>query len=503
MSELASLALAHLRLTSVAIAAASLIGLAAGVAARRDRRVERVVVGAASLVQTIPAIALLAVMVPLLAWLGERTGLAISSIGELPALIALSLYALLPIARGLIMGMRAIDPAILQAARAVGMTPAEQLWRVELPLAGPFVIAGLRTATVWTVGMATLATPVGGRSLGNLIFAGLQTRHFDDVLIGCGAAAALAIALDSGLALAEQRARRPGGARAVGLVLGVIAAVALASLAIGAIPAIGPRPVRVGAKSFTEQLVLAEIVRCALGPGVAVEVRPSLGTTVAFDGLRAGDLDVYVEYTGTAWTTILEREGAPEREAMQREITAALRRDHRVDVLARLGFENAYALVVRGEHPARRISDLGSASELAFGGDYELFERAEWATLRARYGLEPRETRAMDPSLLYEGLRAGAVDVIGGYTTDGRVQALGLRVLEDDRAAIPPYDAIVLGGERLRREPALARRLRALEGTIDAAAMRAMNHAVDSGAQTPAEAARAHAACRAQGLGGR
>ena len=163
MSELASLALAHLRLTGVAIAAASLVGLAAGVAARRDRRVERVVVGAASLVQTIPAIALLAVMVPLLAWLAESTGLAISSIGELPALIALSLYALLPIARGLIMGMRAIDPAVLQAARAVGMTPAEQLRRVELPLAGPFVIAGLRTATVWTVGMATLATPVGGR----------------------------------------------------------------------------------------------------------------------------------------------------------------------------------------------------------------------------------------------------------------------------------------------------------------------------------------------------
>lgn len=492
------LALAHLRLVVVALAIATALGLGAGLLASRRAAASRALLALSSLIQTVPAIALLAVMVPFLAWLAERTGLAIASIGELPALVALSAYALLPIVRGLLLGLTTLDPAVVEAARAVGMSDAQRLRLVELPLATPSLLAGLRTAAVWTVGMATLGTPVGATSLGNLIFGGLQTRHFDDVLVGCGAAAGMALVLDAALGAMEARARGRHAMSSLAITLAALASAA-AILVAPLLLATPERPLRIGAKSFTEQLILAEVLRCAVSEASAapVEVRPSLGTTVAFDALVAGDLDVYVEYTGTAWTTLMGRTEHADRVTMAREVRETLAREHGVHVAARLGFENAYALVVRSENAAHRIGDLGTASTLRIGGDYEFFARDEWRDLERSYGLNPAATVTMDPSLLYEALRSGAVDVIAGYTTDGRIDTFGLRTLEDERGALPPYDAIVLVSARFAEaHPDVLQALAALQDSIDASTMRSWNSAVDSGAQTPEGAASAHLACR-------
>jgi osmoprotectant transport system permease protein len=495
--------MAHVRLVVMALAAASAIALVLGALALRSRVLERLFLGGAGLVQAVPAIALLAVMVPVLAWFGHSMHLAVSGIGELPAFVALTLYALLPIVRGVVVGVRGIDASVLTAAAAVGMTDRERLLIVEAPLAAPSILSGLRTAAVWTVGMATLGTPVGATSLGNLIFGGLQTRQNDRVAVGCLAAAAIALALDGALALAERRSRSRRGDRTLALTLSVVFFGALASLATGVRAGTGdaPRPIRIGAKGFTEQIILAELLRCAAGPGVAVDVRPSLGSTVAFDALRAGDLDVYVEYTGTAWTTILGPTTPTDRKTMQADVARELARDRGVTVLASLGFENAYTLVVRANAPAHTIADLGSASDRAFGGDYEFFARPEWRAIRAAYGLAPRELRTMDPSLLYSALAAGAVDVIAGYTTDGRIESMGLRALEDPRGAIPPYDAIVLASSSaIASRPEIMNRFRALAGSVDAATMRRWNAAVDRGA-APRDVVRDHLACRREARG--
>src|SRR4030095_10359355 len=161
-----------------------------GIAITRSRRLERPVLARPSIIQTGPSLALLAVMVPALSSLGLR------SIGFLPAFIGLTLYSVLPVLRNTVTGFGGLDPALKEAARGVGMTSRQQLWRVELPLALPVILAGLRTSTVWTVGMATLSTPVGAPSLGNYIFAGLQTRNLTAVFVGCVAAAGLALVLD-------------------------------------------------------------------------------------------------------------------------------------------------------------------------------------------------------------------------------------------------------------------------------------------------------------------
>ena len=172
----------HLQLTLLALLCSTAISLPLGVAITRVRWLETPVLALAGIIQTIPSLALLAIMVPLLA------SLQLQSIGFLPAFVGLTLYGVLPILRNTVTGIAGVNPAQREAARAVGMTEAQQLRRVELPLALPVIIAGLRTATVWTVGIATLSTPVGATSLGNYIFSGLQTRNYAAVLVGCVAA---------------------------------------------------------------------------------------------------------------------------------------------------------------------------------------------------------------------------------------------------------------------------------------------------------------------------
>ena len=484
---------AHLQLTLLALLCSAVVSLPLGVAVTRVRWLEQPALAVAGVIQTIPSLALLATMVPLLAFLG------LQSIGFLPAFIGLTLYGILPMLRNTVTGIRGVDPALKDAARAVGMTPAQQLRRVELPLAMPVIVAGIRTATVWTVGIATLSTPVGATSLGNYIFSGLQTRNYVSVLIGCLAAAALALVLD-GLVHALEIGVRTRRRQRVGVVVAAMAALYLytgLTLAAALLPR-STRPVTVGAKGFTEQYILAHL----LGQWVERETgrpttqRQSLGSMVAFDALAAGDIDVYVDYSGTLWANVLGRTTVGmDRSAVLAEVRAFLADVHGIRLVAALGFENAYAVAMRArDAEAMRLTRIGDLAPLApglsMGGDYEFFSRPEWIAIRDTYGLAFEEQRTMDPALMYQAVAEGAVDVISAFTTDGRLAAYDLRVLDDDRAAIPPYDAVVLVSARLAREwPDVIAALTRLDGAIDVDAMRRMNLDVDERGAAPSTVA--------------
>jgi osmoprotectant transport system permease protein len=485
---------AHVRLTLAALAAGVLLAVPSGVLVSRFRGLEAPVLGVASIIQTVPALALLAVMVPLL------SGLGLPGIGALPAFLGLVLYSLLPILRNTVTGLRGIDPAVTEAARSLGMTPGQRLWQVELPLALPIVVAGVRTATVWTVGMATLSTPVGAPSLGNYIFSGLQTRNTAAILTGCVAAAVLALALD-GLVRAAAfglAARRRGLLAGSGLSL--LALVVWAwTAATGAPSSPTSRTIVVGAKTFTEQYVLAEILAGTVRTktGRPTRTLTSLGSTVAFDALRRDEIDLYVDYTGTLWATVMGRTGpGGSRREVEDETRRWLHQTAGVTLVASLGFENAYCFAVRRETAAslrlHTLSDLAPhAPQLSLASDYEFFARHEWRAVEAAYGLAFREKRTMDPSLLYQAIEAHQVDTITAYSSDGRIDALHLVVLEDDRHAIPPYDAVVLASPRLAREaPDVLAALRQLDGAIDVATMRALNRLVDEQGESPAAVAR-------------
>ena len=491
---------AHLQLSLVALTLAALGSVPLGIWASRRPQLAPSVLGTAGALQTIPSLALLAFMVPVLAALGSWTsrvlGFEIAAIGRGPALLALSLYGTLPILQNTVAGLAGVDPAVREAATAMGMTERQRLRRVELPLALPVMVAGLRTAAVWVVGTATLATPVGAASLGHFIFSGLQTRNYAAVSVGCFAAALLAIALERTIRLLE----RGLATRRRGLVVGGVAA--LASLALLAhVPLATDRddsgrgPVVIGAKSFTEQFILAELLAGWIdreGGGAPTKVLASLGSTVLFDALRTDEVDVYVDYTGTLWATILARSGPnPGREAMLAEIRRVLAAEYGIEVAAALGFENAYVLAMQRtrarELGITNVAELArKAPRLELGADYEFLARPEWRALAAHYGLSFRASRSMDPSLMYEALVRGQVDVISAFSSDGRLAALDLVALREERGVIPPYDAIVLVGPRLARErPEIVRALRRLDGAIDASTMRVLNGLVDRSGRSP------------------
>jgi osmoprotectant transport system permease protein len=506
----------HLQLTVVAMLAGVAIALPLALAALRWPRLRYPVTAAAGLVQTVPGLALLALMVPVLATTGGLY-LGVSAFGFPPAVIALTLYAVLPVLRNAIAGILSVDPAAVEAARGMGMSERQLLLQVQLPLAAPVIAAGIRTATVWTVGAATLATPVGQRCLGNYIFAGLQTRNWSMVLVGVVAAAGLALLLDLALGGIERgmAARRPRltlgstAALVIILVAGLLAPRLEGGGAAGparaaALPDAAPsaRPpvtrVRLGAKTFTEQYILVAALRARLeAEGLEVEVAESLGSTVVFDALRQGDIDAYVDYSGTIWANHMKRPGGGARWRVLAEVEAYLAREHGIRSLGSLGFENAYALAVRRETAERlglhSLADLARhAPGLSMGGDYEFFSRPEWASVRDRYGLRFAATTSFDPTLMYEALAAGKVDVISAFSSDGRIAAYDLVVLGDPLAALPPYDAMILLGPTVADDARVLRALAPLRDTIAVDAMRRANLMVDrvEDKQTPTQAAR-------------
>ena len=198
----------HILVSATALALGLMISLPLALLATRRPALRWALLTAASVVQTIPGLALLALFYPLLLGLsgltGRLFGAEFSALGFLPSVLALALYSVLPILRNTVTGILGIDPALQQAARGVGMTPRQSLFMVELPLAMPVIMAGIRTSAVWVIGTATLSTPVGQTSLGNYIFTGLQTQNWVFVLFGCVAAAVLALVVDQLLALMER-----------------------------------------------------------------------------------------------------------------------------------------------------------------------------------------------------------------------------------------------------------------------------------------------------------
>jgi osmoprotectant transport system permease protein len=494
---------AHLQLALPALLMGVAMSVPLGIWITRHRSLAQPVLGVVGVIQTIPSLALLALMVPALAALGVLTasvlGVAPASIGWLPAWIALTLYSTLPILQTTVAGIDGVSPALVEAARGVGMTERQKLFRVELPLALPVIVAGLRTSSVWVVGTATLSTPVGATSLGNYIFSGLQTRNYAAVLVGCVAAAVLAMLLDQLIRMLEvgTRTRRRG--------LLVLAGSALVALYLYSAAAFawqrfdrGPE-LAIGSKTFTEQYILSDFLAGYLEreTGLRTRALQSLGSTVLFDALVAGEIDLYIDYSGTIWATIMQREGLPpSREDVLREVGAYLEAEHGIVLAAILGFENTYALGMRADRAAAlgasKISDLiGVARRLEIGGDYEFFQRAEWQALRDVYGFAFKAERSMDSSLMYQALKSGEVDVISAFSTDGRIVAFDLLLLDDDRGVIPPYDAIVLVGAATAREyPEVLVALARIDGLLDERAMQTLNLAVDRGGRTPAEVAR-------------
>lgn len=498
--EFMTLLLQHVLLVGVSTTAAILVGVPVGIFAARRPRAGAPIVWFANVVQTIPSLAMFGFLLPLP---------LVGGLGARVAIVVLILYALLPIIRTTVAGLQGIDPVLREAGISLGMTPWQLLRRLELPLALPSIVAGIRVAAVIGVGTATIAAAVGAGGLGEYIFRGLSMVDPVVVLAGAVPAAGLALSLDGLLLLAERLIAARGG-RARRLRRPAAAIVLVALVVLVAWPIIGrarrDEAIRVGSKNFTEQIVLGELLAQVIerDTGLRVERRLNLGGTFICDrALRAGDIDVYVEYSGTADAAVFKNPV----ETDPAVVLARIRRqyaDAGITTLPPLGFDNTFAILVRGED-ARRLH-LATIEDAAAqtphwraGFGYEFLQRADgYPGLADKYGLRfAAPPTAMDLSLIYRALAERQVDLIAGDATSGLIAAYDLAMLQDSRHYFPPYAAVPIARRAmLLRHPEVRRTLESLGGRITVEDMRRMNYAVDAGHQDPGAVARTFLAAK-------
>ena len=490
--ELATLVAEHVLLVAISTAIAVAIGVPLAVLATRRPRLASPLVGAANIVQTVPSLAMFGFLLPVP---------LIGGVGARAALVVLVLYGLLPIVRSTIVGITKIDPSIRTAGLAMGMSSRELLRQIELPLALPSIVAGVRIAAVVGVGSATIAAAIGAGGLGQYIYRGLSMVDSTVILAGAIPAAALALIVDGSLLWLERRLSRRRRTESQRTVIITAATLAIAVLLGSAVFAMrSPGAIVVGSKNFTEQLILGEIVAQTIEreTGVPVQRRLNLGGTLICDrALLAGDIDVYVEYTGTALTAIFHQPAANDPATVLgrvRELYAGSGRT----LLAPLGYDNTFAILVRGaDARARGLRTIDDAARVApewrAGFGYEFLERPDgYSGLAKTYNLRFRSPpQVMDLTLSYRALASGQVDLIAGDATAGLIKGLDLFQLEDNRRYFPPYDAVpVARAATLLRYPQVRKALEGLAGRISADDMREMNHAADAEHVNPADIAR-------------
>jgi osmoprotectant transport system permease protein len=497
-SELLLLVRQHVVLVFIAILIAVVIGVPTGILLTRYRSLRGPVLGIANVMQTIPSLALFGFLIPLP---------FIGGIGTRTALVALVLYSLLPIIRNTVTGILGVDPNVREAAVAMGMTSSQVLRQVELPLAMGVIVTGIRVATVIAVGVTTIAAAVGAGGLGVYIFRGL--RQYDNNLLVAGAlsAALLALAADFFLGLLQQQfsfeaKRRVAGSTVWKLVLAAAVLIVVVSGLVwwrgGAANPAGAARVSVGSKDFTESALLAEIAAQMLEKrGVTVERRFELGGNLPHEALVNGTLDLYPEYTGTSYTAILHHTPISDPRAVYEQVKQEYASKFNIEVSQPLGFENTFAMLVRGED-ARRLN-LKTISDAApqaphwragFGQDF--MSRADgYPGFSKAYGLKFAEVREMDLSLTYIALSSRQVDLVAGNSTEGRIATLDLFQLADDRHYFPPYEAVYLvRQDSLTRVPALQEVLEKLANGISTDEMRRLNYEIDGKRRDPKEVVR-------------
>jgi osmoprotectant transport system permease protein len=483
----------HFILTGLSTLIATLVGIPVGIIAQRVKRLRHGLIAIVNLFQTIPSLAMLAILLVL-----------IGKIGIAPALLALVLYALLPIVRNTITGLNQVSADINEAGRGIGMTSGQLLWRVQFPLAFPVIMAGIRTATVVGVGIATLSAFIGAGGLGQFINRGLATYNTNLILLGAVPAALLALAVDGCLSLAEhslrptpfnERHKMRNRLKPLFVLLPVILFVS------GMLLVLVPKAleddsvvtsegtVTIGSKNFTEQLILGELMAQLIEDrtNLKVERRFNLGgTMICHNSLIQGGIDLYAEYTGTALTALLNASATSDPEAAYDRVVDAYRKKYDLIWLNPFGFDNTYTITVRQEAAKKNhwttIGDLVSdAPRLNAGFTSEFMEREDgYPGLKRVYGIHFGEVSDLEPSLMYEALAKKQVDVICGFATDGRIIRYNLTPLEDDLKFFPPYEAApVVRRELLKKHPELRSTLQMLAGRLDNTTMQKLNSKVD------------------------
>lgn len=501
-SQIIDLIFEHIGLTIFAVIMAIVVGIPLGILITRVKKLSAPILGFANVVQAVPSLAVLGFLIPLL------------GIGSKPAILMVFLYSLLPIIKNTYTGLININPDIIEASRGMGMTNGQILKMVQIPLALPIIMTGIRISAVTAVGLMTIAAFVGAGGLGYMVFSGVQTVNNNMILAGAIPACLLALAMDFIVGKIEKWVTPTGIRKADGtiklakkkkykfIVMQKSAAAVLAIILIITGIFFYTRKndkIVIGSKNFNEQLILGNMLAELIEKNTDIEVDRKLnlgGSSIAFDALKSGELDMYVEYTGTALVNIMGQPVVNDPDRAYDIVSDYFNKNYGITWLKPLGFNNTYTLAVRQDtadkYNLETFSDLAEASkQLTLGCTIEFSNREDgYLGLSKKYNMNFKNVSPVDGGLRYTSLNNNKIDVIDAFLTDGLLRAFNLKVLKDDKNFFPPYYAApIVSNKTLEKYPELRNLINKLAGKLDDEKMRELNYKVDKLNEDPAKVA--------------
>lgn len=465
----------HIGISFISLLIAMLIAIPLAILLRNHRRFGEVGLQIAGIIQTIPSLALLGLLIPLV------------GIGTVPAVIALTMYAIMPLYQNTYSGLTNIDPNLEEAAVAFGLSKWKRLQRLEFPLALPMIISGIRIALVMIIGTATLAAFIGAGGLGDYIMLGIQQNNNYYLIIG-GVLSALLAFIFSGLLkfIGSSKRRIYAG--------GVIILLMLLGFGGNKVyQMVKPQPVQItiAGKLGSEPEILINMYKDLIkqdNPKAQITLKPNFGaTTFLYKALKRQDIDIYPEFTGTVLEALVKYDKPTSKnpEKTYQIAKRELSKQENMSFLKPMEYENGYDLAVTKEFSKKyhvtKLSDLQRVSDKVIAGfDPDFSNQADgYLGLKKKYNLDFANVKRMEPSLRYKAIANDRVNLVDGYTTDPQVQQYHLVVLKDDKHFFPPYQGAPLMNESFaKKNPEVVKSLNKLAGKISAEDMQKMNYQV-------------------------
>ena len=484
-----NLTVEHILISLLAISIASVLGIILGIIISEYRKFSGLILGTVNILYTIPSIALLGFFI------------TITGVGNTTALIALIIYALLPIIRSTYTGIITINPLIIEASEGMGSTKLQQLFKVKIPLALPVLMSGIRNMVTMTIALAGIASFVGAGGLGVAIYRGITTNNSAMTFLGSLLIAILALVFDFILGLIEKRLtnhkRIKYKINLKVIILGLFIVIFGVYFSLNSKK---DKTINIATKPMTEGYILGQMLTELIEQDTDLKVNITNGvgggTSNIHPAIVKGEFDLYPEYTGTSWEAVLKKEGSYDESKFD-ELQKEYKEKYNLEYVNLYGFNNTYGLAVNKDiakkYNLKTYSDLAKVSNnLIFGAEYDFFEREDgYKELQKVYNMNFKKQIDMDIGLKYQAMKDKKIDVMVIFTTDGQLAISDVVVLEDDKKMYPSYRAgTVIRSEILSEYPELKPVLEKLNNILDDKTMADLNYQVESEGKKPEDVAR-------------
>lgn len=484
-----NLTVEHILISLLAISIASVLGVILGIIISEYRKFSGLILGTVNILYTIPSIALLGFFI------------TITGVGNTTALIALIIYALLPIIRSTYTGIITINPLIIEASEGMGSTKLQQLFKVKIPLALPVLMSGIRNMVTMTIALAGIASFVGAGGLGVAIYRGITTNNSAMTFLGSLLIAILALVFDFILGLIEKRLTNHKRVKyKINLKVIILGLFIVIFGVYFSLNSKKDKTINIATKPMTEGYILGQMLTELIEQDTDLKVNITNGvgggTSNIHPAIVKGEFDLYPEYTGTSWEAVLKKEGSYDESKFD-ELQKEYKEKYNLEYINLYGFNNTYGLAVNKDiaekYNLKTYSDLAKVSNnLIFGAEYDFFEREDgYKELQKVYDMNFKKKIDMDIGLKYQAMKDKKIDVMVIFTTDGQLAISDVVVLEDDKKMYPSYRAgTVVRSEILSEYPELKPVLEKLNNILDDKTMADLNYQVESEGKKPEDVAR-------------